>query len=229
MTHTLKPITENSKKQITSFWNHFKNNEQQILYAVLFGYKTEEVLGLLFKNLNTVSKGIDFIFNSHSEDKDKFIILFSGNGNPKLFAKMMAIENQAPELKHFIAQAFIKPLENPARYKDGTDKPCWCRNYEIKISEIQMALLDYNMATKQLKINLYLPDYDKLKDYDGLKEDINWIVMCIIGEIAYFKNIKEINLHPIPVEPFGLLSLLDLTNYIDYLYQINSRKKTRLI
>lgn len=216
-------------KQITSFWNHFKNNEQQILYAVLFGYKTEEVLDQLFQNLNTVSKGIDYLIKLPTEEKEKFIIIFSGNGNPKLFTKIMAIENQAPELKHFMAQAFIKPLENPAMYKDSTDKPCWCRNFEIKISEIQMALADYNIATKKLKINVYLPDYDKLKDYEGLKEDINWIVMCIIGEVAYHKNIKEINLHPMPVEPFGLLSLLDLYNYIDYLYQINSRKKTRLI
>ena len=229
MTRTLKPITENSRKQITSFWNYFQNNEQQILHAILFGFKTEEVLDLLFKNLNGVSKRIDYLIQPPSGDQDKFTIIFSGNGNPKLFAKMMAIENQAPELNHFIAQAFIKPLENPELYKDGSDKPCWCRYFEIKISEIQMALLDYNIATKQLKINIYLPDYDKFKEGEGLKEDINWIVMCIIGEVAYHKNIKEIYLHPMPVEPFGLLSLLDLTNYIDYLYQINSRKKTRLI
>jgi hypothetical protein len=216
-------------KQITSFWSHFKNNEQQILYAVLFGYKTEEVFDLLFKNLNGISKKIDFLFKRPSEDNDKFIIIFSGKGNPKLFDKIMAIENQAPELKHFIAQAFIKPLENPTIYKDGTDKPCWCRNFEIKISEIQMTLLDYNSATQQLKINLYLPDYDKLKNYEGVKEDINWIVMGIIGEIAYFKNIKEINLYPIPAEPFGLISLLDLTEYITYLHTANQFKKENQI
>ena len=229
MVHNIKPITENSKKKITTFWNHFKNNEQQIALAILFGIRTEEVLDQLFKNLNGVSKKIDYLIKPPSEGQDKFIIIFSGNGNPRLFAKMMALENQAPELKHFIAQAFIKPLENPAMYKDGSDKPCWCRNFEIKISEIQVTLLDYNIATKQLKINLHLPNYDKLIDFEGLKEDFNWIVMCIIGEIAYYKNIKEINLQPMPTEPFSLFSLLDLTNYINYLYQINSRKKTRLI
>lgn len=48
-------------------------------------------------------------------------------------------------------------------------------------------------------------------------------------EIAFSRHINEIQLHQIPVEPIGLLSIIELPDFIAYLYQINSRKKTRMI
>jgi hypothetical protein len=90
-----------------------------------------------------------------------------------------------------------------------------------------MALIDYNIEKKELKINIYIPYYCKLKEYKNLKSEFIWIVMFIIGEIAYRKHIKEIRLHQMPLEPKGLLSLIELPDFIEYLYKINSRKKTR--
>jgi hypothetical protein len=142
---------------------------------------------------------------------------------------MMALENQAPTLEYFTAEAFIKPLKDTAVYKDGTDDPHVCKNFEIKMSEIQMALLDYSIAKKQVKIDLYLPDYNELKQYDDLESTIEIIVMQIIGEIAFRKHLRKINLYPMSLEPKGLLSLIELPDYIEYLYKINSRKKTRAI
>jgi hypothetical protein len=92
-----------------------------------------------------------------------------------------------------------------------------------------LALLDYDIANKKIKIDLYLPDYNELKHFEDLKDNINWIVMQVIGEIAFRKHIREINLHPMPLEPLGLLPLIELPDYIAYLYQINSRRKTRII
>ena len=92
-----------------------------------------------------------------------------------------------------------------------------------------MALLDYNIAKKEIKIDLYLPDYCKLKQYDDLESTIEYIVMQIIGEIAFRKHMREINLHPMPLEPKGLLPLMEVPDFIDYLYKINSRKKPRQI
>lgn len=120
-------------------------------------------------------------------------------------------------------------MEDTSEYKNGTDEPCNCGNYKIKISELQIALLDYNIATKQIKIDLYLPHYNDLKQYEDLKSNIDWIVMQIIGEIAFRKHIKQIQLNQLPHSTNGLLSLIELPDFIDYLYKINSRKKTRLI
>ena len=92
-----------------------------------------------------------------------------------------------------------------------------------------MALADYNITTKKLKIVLFLPDVNELKQFEDLEETIEYKVMQIIGEIAFHKQIREINLHQMSQELFGLLHLIELTDYIAYLYQINSKGKTRMI
>jgi hypothetical protein len=229
MYRNLKPITENSKKKITTFWNYFQKNEQEITNAILLGINTEEVLSQISKKLDYVSRRIGYVIKSPKTINDKFIIILTGHGYRKLFAKIIALESQAPALKNFTAQAFIKPLEDTSEYKNGTDEPCNCGNYEIKISELQISLLDYNIATKQIKIDLYLPHYNELKHFEDLKYNIDWMVMQIIGEIAFRKHIKHIQLSQIPLEDNGLLCLIDLPDFIDYLYKINSRKKTRQI
>ena len=216
-------------EKITTFWNYFQKNEQVILNAILLGINTEEILSQISKKLDYVSRRIGYVIKSPKTINDKFIIIFTGNGYRKLFAKIIALESQAPAMKNFTAQAFIKPLEDVTKYINGTDEPCNCGNYEIKISELQMALLDYNIATKQIKIDLYLPYYNELKHFEDLKHNIDWMVMQIIGEIAFRKHIKQIQLNQMPLEPIGLLSLFELPDFIDYLYQINSRKKTRQV
>jgi hypothetical protein len=214
-------------KKITTFWNYFQKNEQEILNAFLLGIKPEEVISQLTKRLDNVSKRISFVIKVPMSINDKFIIIFTGGGYRKLFQKIIAFEEQAPPLKHFTAQAFIKPLQDATKYINGTDEPCICKNYEIKISEIQMALLDYNIATKHIKIDLYLPNYNEIKHFEDLKSNIDWIVMQIVGEIAFRKHIKFILLKQMPLEPIGLLPIVELPDFIAYLYQINSRKKTR--
>lgn len=216
-------------KQINTFWNYFKKNEQEILNAILLGINTEEILSQITTKLDYVSKRIEYIIKAPKTINDKFIIIFTGNGYRKLFPKIIALENQAPSLVNFTAQAFVKPIEDNAKYKNGTDDPCSFGNYSLKISEIQIALLDYNIATKQLKINLYLPYFNEIKQYDDLKLNIDWILMQIIGEIAFRKHIKQIQLNQLPLEPKGLLCIIELPEFIDYLYKINSRKKTRQV
>ena len=213
-------------KQITSFWNYFQKNEQAILNALLLGINSDEVLNRITQKLNKVSSRIDFVIKVPQTTNDKFTIIFTSYGHYKLFTKLIALENQAPPLKHFTAQAFIKPLEEITPYTNGTDEPCMCKNYQIKISEIQMELLDYNIETKQLKINIYLPHYDELKQFEDLKSNIDWIVMQIIGEITFGKNIKQIELNQLPSNANGLLSIIELPYFIEYLYKINSRKNT---
>lgn len=213
-------------KQINTFWNYFKKNEQEILNAILLGINTEEILSQITTKLNYVSKRIGYVIKAPKTINDKFIIIFTGNGYRKLFPKIIALENQAPSLVDFTAQAFIKPIEDNTKYKNGTDDPFSFRNYSLKISELQIVLLDYNIETKQIKIKVYLPDYNELKHFEDLKNNINWIVMQIIGEIAFHKNITQVQLKQMPLEPKGLLNLIELPDYIDYLNKINSKRKT---
>jgi len=216
-------------KQIIIFWNYFKNNEQEIINAFFLGINGDEIYGQFKKKLHNISKGIGFEITKPSNNQDKCRIIFTAYGHQNLFPKIIALENQAPLLEHFTVQAFIKPFENSEKYKNGNDAPTFYANYNLKISEIKIALLDYNTATKHIKISLYLSHYNEIKHFDDLKENIDWIVMQIIGEIAFHKHFKQIQLNQILPETNGLLSLIELPDLIDYLYKINSRKKTRQV
>jgi hypothetical protein len=216
-------------KQITTFWNYFQKNEQEILNALLLGLRTEEVLLQLTKKLDYVYKRIEFVIKAPETINDKFLIIFTGEKCSKLYTKIIAMKEQAPTLKYFKAQVFIKHLEEMEKYKNGTDEPWIYKNYEIKISELQIGLLDYNIATKQIKLTIYLPGYNDIRHFSDLKHNIDWIVIQIIGEIAFRKHINEIQLHQIPLEPIGLLSLIELPEYIAYLIQISSRGRKRQI
>jgi hypothetical protein len=229
MYRNLKPLTQNNIKQINTFWNYFRKNEQIIFNALLLGINTDQTFSQLAKKLEYVSKTIDIVIKAPINSDDKFTIVFTGFGYRKLCSKIIALESQAPALEHFNIQAFIKPLEDTTSYKEGTDESWGFKNFEIKISEVQIALLDYNIATKKIKIDLYLPDFNSLKHFDSLQPNIDWIVMHILGEIAFRKHISEIHLHQMPLEPVGLLPLIDLPDFIAYLYKINSSRKTRMI
>jgi hypothetical protein len=216
-------------KKITTFWNWFQKNEQEIINAFFLGINGDEIYSQFDKRLCNISRRIGFEIRKSNSKQCQCSILFTAYGYRKLFPKIMALENQAPQLAFFTVEGFIKPFENVEKFKNGTDDPTHYGSYSFKISELQMALLEYNVATKQIKIKVYVPHYNEIKHNADLEHNIHWIVMQVIGEVTYRKHIKEIHLHPMPLEPKGLLSLIALPDFIDYLYQINSRKKTRML
>jgi hypothetical protein len=216
-------------KQITKFWSWFQDNEDAIKNALLLGINTKEVFHHLKRNLNYVSKRIGFMIKAPNSNNNKCLIIFTGEGYRKLFPKLIALEEQAPRLELFYAQAFIKPMEKVQQIILGKDNPYTFENYKIKISDLQMLLLDYNIGTKQLKIKIFIKNYNEIKHFEELQTDIKFMLMEIIGEINYRKHIKKIEFFDLPEATNGLLSLIELPDYIDYLYKINSRQKTRVI
>jgi hypothetical protein len=216
-------------REINTFWNWFQDKEEAIKNAFILGINTKEIFHHLDRNYKYISKRIGYLIIGNSKKQDKYTIIFTAAGYRKLFPKIIALEDQAPQLKHFIPQAFIKPIQNTTPYKEGTDAAFIYDNYEIKISQLQMALIDYNSNAKQLKIKLYIPNYDKKKQHKELETDLKFIVMEVIGEIAFKKHIKYIEFAQLPASPNGLLSLIELPEYIAYLYKINSRQKTRTV
>ncbi len=215
-------------KQITKFWIWFQDNEEAIKNAFLLGINTEEVFYHLDRNYSYISKRIGFLMISPSKDQDKCTIIFSADGYRKLFPKIIALEDQAPQLHYFIPQAFIKPIHDKTPYLEGKDEPYTFKNYKIKISQVYMALVDYNTTTKQLKINIYVPAYNSIKDNDEIDSDLQYLVMDVIGEIAFRKHIKSIVFQELPESTNGLLSLIELQDYIDYLYTINSKRISKI-
>ena len=72
-------------------------------------------------------------------------------------------------------------------------------------------------------------NYNEIKHFEELERDLKFLVMEIIGEIAFRKHIKHIEIDQTPRSINGLLPLIELPDYIDYLYKINARQKTRMI
>ncbi|WP_026979087.1 hypothetical protein [Flavobacterium tegetincola] len=216
-------------KQIDKFWKWFQDNEQALKNAFFLGINREEVLFHFNRNLNYVSTRIGFVIKRTSDDNDKSLIIFTGAGYRKLFPKLIALEEQAPKLELFRPQAFIKPMQNTDEIKQGNDDPIYCENYILKLSEMQFSLLDFNVSTKQLKLTIYLLNFDEIETIEQLYDDIRWLLMEIIGEINYKKHIKDFELVQMPNNQNGLLDLIELQDYIDYLCKIDSGKKTRYL
>lgn len=219
-------MTPQNLKKITSFWNWFQDNEEAIKNAFLLGINTEEVFNNLNRNYKYISKRIGFLIIGPEQEQEKCTIIFTAAGYRKLFPKIIELENTAPKLQYFTPQAFIKPIKDIEKYRQGKDNPYTFENFKIQISQLQFALLDYNTTTKHLKIKLYIPKYNEIKQFEELTMELKFIVMDVIGEIAYRKHIKKIEFTQKPTTPNGLLNLIELPDYIDYLYKINARNNT---
>ncbi|MGG7035736.1 MAG: hypothetical protein ACI7YS_11175 [Flavobacterium sp.] len=211
--------------QITHFWKWFQDNEEAIKNAFLIGLNTEEVFSHLNRNFKYISKRIGYIIVPPSENQSKYTIIFTAEGYRKLFPKIIALEERAPQLKYFVPQAFIKPMQEIEHIKNGNDAPRIYENYQIKISQLYMALVNYDISRKQLRIKLFVSNYNYNKRFSDFESELIFIVMEIIGEIAFRKHIKQIEFEELPSNVNGLLPLIDLPDFINYLYKINSRDK----
>lgn len=210
-------------KEITKFWNWFLDNEEAIQNALVYGINTEEVFNHLDRNFYYISKRIGYSFLWKATNKSTLV--FTAGGYPKLFPKIAALEDQAPSLKYFKVQAFIKPISDFEQYITGNDNAFVFENYKIKISKLYMSLIDYDICSKQLKIKVYLPNYEVLKINSEIELDLIFIVMNIIGEIAYRKHIKSLEIEQLTETTDGMIKLYILPQYIEKLYDVNSRLK----
>jgi len=213
-------------KQITAFWNWFQDNEEAIKNAFLLGINTEEVFKNFNRNYKYISKRIGFLIIGPGKAQEKCTIIFTAAGYRKLFPKIIELENSAPKLQFFKPQAFIKPIKDFEKYRQGKDNPYTFENFQIQISQLQFTLLEYNTTTKHLKIKLYIPNYNEIRQFEELTTELEFIIMDVIGEIAYRKHIKKIEFAQKPITPNGLLDLIELPDYIDYLYKINARNNS---
>lgn len=214
-----------SRPHISSFWNWVQKNEPQIVNAFLLGIQTDAVYFQIRKRLGVVSKRIDFIIAFPQKSPGSLRLVFTCFGRASLFDKIIALEEQAPPLRHISAQAFIQPLTALSEFLNGSDLPVICPNFEIKISSLVMSLEDYDVASQQLKIKVYLTHYDVLQYFEDLKTEIEWIVLLIVGEIAYRRHIQAILLDQLPLGPNPFLPLVELVDLIESVSKIDSRRK----
>jgi hypothetical protein len=206
-----KILNDKQIKTIQNFWRWVEDNQTTIFNAYVVGINTQEVAMHFNRNLNYVSKQIDCLLFYQDETLK---LLFTVQGYRKLFPKLIALEENAPKLSKVTPIIFIKPITNKERYLKKEDGYLSIFKQELKISDLYLQLNKYNTTTKKIDITVFHPYTGSAK----MQNAILFIVMYVIGEIAFKKHLKQIEFKSYDKLPIGLLQLIELDEYIAYLY-----------
>lgn len=220
-----KSSTPTALKKIKTFWNWFQKKEIEITEAIEHNENIEQVFSMIDKKLNSISIKLSYVIKLAIKPNEKYTIIFTAHGNPKLFGKVTALEHAAPQLDNWQAQAFIKPTEEIEIFKLGLDEVNQFEDFELKTSDLYFRILDYNTTKKKLNIVVHLNQYRFHYDNDFLEIAVLLLIENLIGEIALKKNITLIGLAQLPNEPKNLIHLYELGQYIDRLNAITKMNK----
>jgi hypothetical protein len=215
-----KTLNEKQIKTIQNFWRWVEDNQTTIFNAYVVGINTAEVAMHFNRNLNYISKQIDCLLFYQDETLK---LLFTAQGYRKLFPKLIALEENAPKLSRVTPSIFIKPITNKEKYLKKEDGYLSIFKQELKISDLYLQLDNYNTTTKKIDITIFHP----YKDSDKMQNAILFIVMFVIGEIAFKKHLNEIEIKSTNIIPNGMLPLIELEEYIAYLYSSMAYKRIK--
>ena len=213
-----KILNNRQLKTIQNFWRWIEDNETNICNAIALGIKTDEVMQHLERNLNYVSKRLGYIIVCERKGVKLYITAF---GQRKLFPKLIALEETIPKLTKLIPEAFMKPITNKEPYRNNQDDYFIFSEIKVKISDLYLQLDDFNTTSKKLNITVFHP----YKETKNLYEAIETMIAFVIGEVAFKKHVKNIELKPIAKNTNGLLQLIELDGYIANLYSCVAYKR----
>jgi hypothetical protein len=216
-----KTLNQRQIKTIQNFWRWVDDNQTTIFNAYVVGINTQEVAMHFNRNLNYISKQIDCLIFYQDETLK---LLFTAQGYRKLFPKLIALEENAPKLSRVTPIIFIKPITNKERYLKKEDGYLSIFKQELKISDLYLQLNNYNTTTKKIDITVFHP----YKDSEKTQNAILFIIMFVIGEIAFKKHLNEIEIKFTTIIPNGLLQLIELKKYITYLYSSMAYKRLKI-
>ena len=225
MNKTLSPLM---LKQIKSFWRWFVENENQIKTEFIKNSKQSELFNLLDKKIGYVSKRIGYTILSIQTNPQKLKLTITAHGYRKLFPKVNGLIDNSPYLKDWEFLAFIKPNTDLDIYKEGRDFPFVYFDAKVKISEMFFKPIEFNANTKKMKIEVYVKNYNEHENTLNFKNLVNIILIDLIGEINYKRNISYVKISKLPSNPINLIHLHELFEYVDFLNKINRRVKIEI-
>ena len=164
-----------------------------------------------------MSKRIGCLISS-LENEEKYLIIFTCGGYRKLFSKVTALEREALCLDLFIPQAFIRPMNEPQILEQREESFFTFPHYELKMSELQFTIVNYNTTSKKISIEIAIHNYYELQSFDDLYTNMSYLLMEVIGEINYRKHIKNFELTDLKENQRRLVNISQLQECIDHLY-----------
>jgi hypothetical protein len=215
-----KHLTPRQIKTIQNFWTWFQDNEQAIYNACKLEINKDEVLFHLQRNLNYVSKRIEYFITNHPQNENKLKLFFTAHGYKKLFPKMKELEEKIPNLQYFAIQVYITPL--------NLETPTIPNDLAELIQNTKIKLEDYNTATKKIILTLYCHENSIQLNIKKVERHAYLLLLFTFGEVKYKKHIYDFNCEAMPQNTNGLLSLSELPEFIDYLAKINYSRKLKI-
>ncbi|WP_396192758.1 hypothetical protein [Flavobacterium sp.] len=200
-------------KTITTFWNHFQQNN--FVFLLINEIPTDELkkhLDKLIGILHQYNKDLDLIIKNKKNGAE---LIITANGNPYLFKEVELLVHHVPIIERWKITAFLQPETNLTKYEDGTDKPLEYYGINLRISEMYFILLEIPNKPTDLGIKVLLKNYIVHKDNPRLREAVYVHIEHLIGEKSFANDIAFIEIEQLKGDDENQIELFNLKSYID--------------
>ena len=205
-----------SQNKIKNFWNWFQDNHQTIYNLQTETPKNRKHINFwMQKHLNYYSTGISFIITFQKRPKKGATLIITANGNPAYFRVVTDLIDNAPVIKNWTFQAFIKPTEDLELVMDELDEPFIINDITIKASEAKFLPFNCDEKGDKFDILVFLKNYDIHCKTDNWTQAIYIIMQLLFGEKFIYQSINFVQLAQETDEETEALQLCLLENYID--------------
>lgn len=199
-------------KTITTFWNHFQQNN--FVFLLLNEIPKDELkthFDKLIEILHQYNKHLDLIIKNKKNGAE---LIITANGNPYLFKEVELIVHYAPVVERWKITPFLQPETNLTKYENGTDKPLEYYGITLRISEMYFIPLEKPNKPTDLGIKVLLKNYIVHKDNPRLREAVYVHIEHLIGEKAFANDIAFIEIGQLGGNQKNTIALCYLHSYI---------------
>ena len=203
-------------KKIHTFWNWFQDNNQTIKKLIHETPQNQQyIIFWINKNLSYYCREIDFIIVYPKKENSKAEFIVTANGNSTYFQQVTALIDNAPRLRTWNFNTFLKPTEQIIQIIEELEKPYIICENTLKAKNLYFISLDHDQETDKLEIHIYLKNYNILCNTKTLDQALSIIIIELLGEKTASKKISFVQLAQLEDLEQKLIKLYELQYYLD--------------
>jgi hypothetical protein len=203
-------------KKINTFWNWFQDNNQTIKKLIHETPQNQQyIIFWINKNLSYYCREIDFIIVYPKKENSKAEFIVTANGNSTYFQQVTALIDNAPRLRTWNFNTFLKPTEQIIQIIEELEKPYIICENTLKAKNLYFISLDHDQETDKLEIHIYLKNYNILCNTKTLDQALSIIIIELLGEKTASKKISFVQLAQLEDLEQKLIKLYELQYYLD--------------
>ena len=204
----------------TVFWNWFAAHSGFPLgFPQLGARQQRELLFMMTFHLDVYCEGLCFVLTHSAARVPAYTLHFSAMGDSGKFDLVRALVRDAPVLPHWQFVALVQPKFDILTLVDGLDAPFVFGDVTIKASTLQFSVLAITIATQQLSLVVYLPDYPIGCSPSYLHSLVFIVAQELLGEALLFEHLTCFTVQPLPAGATGLPYLYDLPLFLETVWE----------